>query len=199
MPHRPSWNVTAGSSVFAATPQDASCVVYHTRTPARAPYSDPSHTGVVVPSYLTSSRPVCYAVGRYTYCISTHNSARVLSYPWLPTSIQCGEAMARRRKSDGRVSHASRGMVRRWGHCFSRVRPQGVLERERVSERCHASGAAVDVCSATPAGAQRAERAAHGGVVDVSFAHAVSPRAPCISAQRVARFALSNSRNYLPP
>ena len=31
--------------------------------------------------------------------------------------------MARRRKEDGRVGSASRGMVRRWGRFFSRVRP----------------------------------------------------------------------------
>ena len=48
----------------------------------------------------------------YTYCISSNNSAMVLSYQWLPTSIQCGEAIARRRKSDGRVGRASRGLVR---------------------------------------------------------------------------------------
>ena len=34
----------------------------------------------------------------YTYCIPSHDSARVLAYQELPTSIQCGEAMARRRK-----------------------------------------------------------------------------------------------------
>jgi hypothetical protein len=43
----------------------------------------------------------------YTYCISSSNSAIVLSYQWLPRSIQCGEAMARRRKSDGRGGRAS--------------------------------------------------------------------------------------------
>jgi hypothetical protein len=32
------------------------------------------------------------------------------------------------------------------GSFLSRVRSQGVLERARVPERCHASGAAVDVC-----------------------------------------------------
>ena len=32
----------------------------------------------------------------------------------------------------------------------------------RVPERCHASGAAVDVCSDAPAEAQRAERTAEG-------------------------------------
>jgi hypothetical protein len=34
----------------------------------------------------------------YTYCIPSNDSASVLSYQELPTSIQCGEAMARRRK-----------------------------------------------------------------------------------------------------
>ena len=76
--------------------------------------------------------------------------------------------MARRRKEDGRVGSASRGMVRRWGRFFSRVRPRGVPDRERGPARCHASGAAVDVCSDAPAWAQRAEHAADGGVVDVS-------------------------------
>jgi hypothetical protein len=37
-------------------------------------------------------------VSFYTYCISSNNFAIVLLYQWLPTSIQCGEAMARRRK-----------------------------------------------------------------------------------------------------
>jgi hypothetical protein len=32
--------------------------------------------------------------------------------------------MARRRKEDVRVGSASRGVVRRWGRCFSRVRPR---------------------------------------------------------------------------
>ena len=86
--------------------------------------------------------------------------------------------MARRRKEDGRVGSASRGMVRRWGRFFSRVRHRGVLDRERVPDRCNSSGAAVDVCSDVPAWAQRAERAAEGGVVDVSRALSVSPRAP---------------------
>jgi hypothetical protein len=54
----------------------------------------------------------------------------------------------------------------------------GVPERERGPERCHSSGAAVDVCSDAPAGAQRATRAADGGVVYVARALAVSPRAP---------------------
>jgi hypothetical protein len=29
----------------------------------------------------------------YTYCLSSNNSAMVLSYQWLPTSLQCGEAL----------------------------------------------------------------------------------------------------------
>jgi len=53
--------------------------------------------------------------------------------------------MARRRKEDSRAGLASRGMVRRWGRFSSRVRHRVVPDRERVPERCHASGAAVDV------------------------------------------------------
>ena len=38
--------------------------------------------------------------------------------------MQCGEAIARRRKEDGRVGSASRGMVRRLARFFSRVPPR---------------------------------------------------------------------------
>jgi hypothetical protein len=86
--------------------------------------------------------------------------------------------MARRRKEERRVGSASRGMVRRWSRFFSRVRHRGVPDRERVPDRCHASGGAVDVCSDAPAWAQRAERAVDGGVVYVSRVLSVSPRAP---------------------
>jgi hypothetical protein len=114
----------------------------------------------------------------YTYCICSKNSAIVLSYQWLPTSIQCGEAMARRRKEDRQMGSASRGMVRRWGRFFSRVRHRGVPDRDKASDRCNSLWAAVDVCSDAPAGAQRAECMADGRVVDVSRALSVSPRAP---------------------
>jgi hypothetical protein len=97
------------------------------------------------------------------------------------------------------MGSASRGMVRRLGRFFSCVRHWGVPDRERASERCHTSGAAVDVCRDALAWAQRAECAADGGVVDVSRALAVSPRAPCIMAQRVARSVPYNIRNCLPP
>ena len=64
------------------------------------------------------------------------------------------------------------------GSFLSRVHPQGVFERERVPARCHASGAAVDVCRDALAWAQRAERAADGDVADVARALSGSPRAP---------------------
>ena len=76
------------------------------------------------------------------------------------------------------MGSASHGMGRRWGRCFSCGSPRGVLHRETVPERCHSSGAAVDVSSDAPAWAQRAERAADGGVVYVARALAVSLRAP---------------------
>jgi hypothetical protein len=98
-----------------------------------------------------------------------------------------GEAMARRQKEARRVGSASRGMVRRWGCCPSRARRRVVPERARGLERCHASGAAVDLCSDAPAEAQRAERAADGGIVEVWQARAASPRALRMHAQRVAR------------
>jgi hypothetical protein len=68
-----------------------------------------------------------------------------------------------------------------------------------VPERCHALGATVDLCRDAPAWWHRAERAADGGVVDVSRALVVSPRAPCIIAQRVARCDPYNIHNCLPP
>jgi hypothetical protein len=46
----------------------------------------------------------------------------------------------------------------------------GVPARGVVPERCHASGAAVDLCSAAPAWAQRAGYAAEGSVIYVSRA-----------------------------
>src|SRR6266849_6557830 len=75
----------------------------------------------------------------YTYCISSNDSASILSYQEFPTSVQCGEAIARRRKEERQASSASRGIVRRWGRCSSRVRYLVVPDRERVAERCHFS------------------------------------------------------------
>jgi len=64
---------------------------------------------------------------------------------------------------------------------------------------CHSSGAAVDACRATTAGVRRAEHAADGGVVASPRALSGSPSAPRITAQRVARFRPSYTRNCLPP
>ena len=64
------------------------------------------------------------------------------------------------------------------GSFSSRVCHRGVPERERVPDRCHASGTAVDVCSDALIWAQRAERTADGGVVDVARDLSGSPRAP---------------------
>jgi hypothetical protein len=114
---------------------------------------------------------------RPTVCPS-HDSARVLSYQELPTSIEYGEAIPRRRKEERWAGIASRGMGRRLSHCSSRVRHRGVPDRERVPDRCHASGAAVDAHRDTTAWVQRAERTADGGVVDVPRALSVSLRAP---------------------
>ena len=90
--------------------------------------------------------------------------------------------MVRRRQEDRRVGIASRGMVRRWGRCSSRVCPRVVPDRERAPDWYNASGAAVDVCGDAPAEAQRAEHAADGGVVNVLSAPSVSPRAPRVIA-----------------
>ena len=73
---------------------------------------------------VRASMVIIYLLFGYTYCISSNHSAIVLSYQWLPTIIPCGEAMARRRKEDAGVGSVSRGMVRRLGRFFSRVRPR---------------------------------------------------------------------------
>ena len=64
------------------------------------------------------------------------------------------------------------------GSFLLRCAPPDVPDRERGLDRCNSSGAAVDVCSDAPAWAQRADRVADGGVVYVSRALSVSPRAP---------------------
>jgi hypothetical protein len=65
--------------------------------------------------------PYCH---RPTVCPS-NDSARVLLYQEFPTSIQCGEAIVRRRKEERRAGSASRGMVKRLRRFASRVRPPG--------------------------------------------------------------------------
>ncbi len=55
-------------------------------------------------------------------------------------------------------------------------------------DRCDPLGAAVDAGLEAAPQARRAERTADGGVVDVPQALHVSPRAPRINVQRVARF-----------
>jgi len=66
-----------------------------------------------------------------------------------------------------------------------------------VPEQGNASGSTVDAGRDAPTWAQRAERAADGGVVDVSRALSVSPGAPRIHAQRGARFDPYNTHNCL--
>ena len=76
------------------------------------------------------------------------------------------------------MGSASRGMVRRLDRFFSRVRHRDVPDRDRASDRCNSSWAAVDVCSDAPAWAQRGEGMADGHVVDVLRALSGSPSAP---------------------
>src|SRR6266851_6525919 len=108
-----------------------------------------------------------------------------------------GEAMARRRKEERRAGLASRGICSAWvvfpPMCGRRVVPA----RGVVPERCHALASAVDACRDAPAWARRAERAADGGVVSVPQVLHVSPRAPRINAQRVARFDQYSTRKCL--
>jgi len=114
-------------------------------------------------------------------------------------AASCSEAMTRRRKEDRRAGLASRGIWSDWVVSSPICGHRGVPARSGGPERRNSSGAAVDICSDAPAWVQRAERAADGGVVDVSRARSVSPSAPRINAQRVARFDLYNTRKCLPP
>src|SRR6266446_10657695 len=93
----------------------------------------------------------------------------------------CGEAMARRRKEERRASHRITRNVKRLGRFYSRMRPRDIPARGVVPDRCHSSGSAVDARHDTTAWVRRAERAADGGVVDVSRALSASPRAPRIN------------------
>jgi hypothetical protein len=106
---------------------------------------------------------------------------------------------ARRRKEDRRAGLASRGMWSDGVVSPPVCRQRGVPARGVVPDRCNSWRAAVDICSDAPAWAQRAERAADGGVVYVSRALSVSPSAPRINAQRGALFDPYHTRNCLPP
>src|SRR5712671_5677695 len=68
-----------------------------------------------------------------------------------------------------------------------------------MPKRCNSSGSAVDACHDTTGWARRAERAADSGVVYAPRALSVSPGAPRIYAQRIARFDPYPTRNCLPP
>ena len=61
------------------------------------------------------------------------------------------------------------------------------------------NGSAGVACRDAVAQARRAERAVDGGVVSVPQALDVSPSAPRVYAQRVARFDHYRTRNSLPP
>jgi hypothetical protein len=77
----------------------------------------------------------------YTPTVSpSSDSASVLSYQELPTSIEYGEAIPRRRKEERPAGIASRGMVRRWSHFSSCVLYRRVPDRDRGPDRCNSSG-----------------------------------------------------------
>ena len=73
-----------------------------------------------------------------------------------------------------------------------------VPARGVVLARGNPPGSVVDAGLDAAARALRAERAADGGVVYVLRALSVSPRAPRMTAQRVARFDPYHTRNCLP-
>ena len=130
-----------------------------------------------------------------TVCPS-HDSARMLSYQELPTSLQWwrgyGEE-AKRGEAGG--PHITRH-VKRLGRFSSRMRPRDVSAHGGGPERCHASGAAMDLGRDAPAWTQRAERAADGDVVDVARSLGRHEHRACM---RGARFVAENTCNCLPP
>ena len=111
----------------------------------------------------------------------------------------CSEAMARRRKEDRQGGYRITRHVKRLVHFSPMCGHWAVPARGVMPARCTSSGSAVDVGSDAPAWAQRAARAADGGVVDVSRALSRSPNAPRIHAQRVAQCDHYYDRNYLAP
>src|ERR1041385_4647556 len=111
---------------------------------------------------------------------------------------RCGEGTARRRKEDRQAGIATRGMWSTWVVAPPVCSHQGVPARGGVPAWCHSSGSAVDVYRDAPAGEQ-GRSTADGRVVDVSRVLSVSPRAPRINAQRVARCDPYNTHNCLPP
>jgi hypothetical protein len=77
--------------------------------------------------------------------------------------------------------------------------PRVVPHRWGVFERCNPSGSAADAGHDAAARVRGSARAADDGVVYVPPALHGSPRAPPITAQRVARFDHYRARNCLPP
>src|SRR5713101_590256 len=75
---------------------------------------------------------------------------------------------------------------------------RAVPHRWVVFERCTPAGAAADAGHEAAARVLRAARAAEDGVVDVPQALHGSPRAPPMTAQRVARLDHYRARNCLP-
>jgi len=74
-----------------------------------------------------------------------------------------------------------------------------VPDRGVVRARCNPLGSAVNAGLDAAARARRAERAVDGGVLYVPQALHVSPSAPPIHAQRVARFDHYRTHNCLLP
>ena len=76
---------------------------------------------------------------RPTVCLS-HDSARVLSYQELPTSIEYGEAIPRRRREERWAGLVSRGMCNAGVVAPPECGPRGVPERRVVADWCNPRG-----------------------------------------------------------
>jgi hypothetical protein len=127
---------------------------------------------------LTTWPWIFYALlHRPTVCPS-NDSANILSYQELPTSIQLWRGHGQEAKRGDAGGHRITRNLKRLGRFSSHMRPRDDPARGVVPERCTSSGAAVDARRDPTAWVRRAECAANGGAVDVPRALSVPPRAP---------------------
>ena len=134
----------------------------------------------------------------------------LLYAPFLCDTTHCSINRFRRASRVARPSQGGEKRTAGWASRHEDLVNDGVVaphvfdhmvvpDRGVVRARCNPPGSAVDACLDAATRARRAARAADGGVVYVPQALHVSPNAPPMHAQRVARFDHYRTRNCLPP
>ena len=139
---------------------------------------------------------LCGAPSIPTVCPS-HDFAHMLSDQEFPTSIQVWRGHGQEANKGSAGGHRLTRHVQRLGHFSSRVRPPGCPCVQWGAGAVPRLRSAVEAHRATPAGVQRAERTAEGGVMDMPRSLSGSPRVPRMTAQRVTRFHPYYTRNRL--